>query len=1221
MTTVRQLVNSLGTSDNIIAGNPKMTYMREEYTRTTQRTNQIVTLQFNKNIYFGTEVTIDLYQEGDIIDAAWLQLTFPTVSQTSTAVSYLAGPITQYTQVLLAGSGSQTTASIAWSPSLGLFASVTNDSLNTNSQLYSSTGTSWTLPGTQVSGPWSTVVWSASPALFCAIGSGNYALTSTNGTSWSLGNSGQIIQYNTALATTGAGQFVSVGYAPTSTQLFSVVTSIAASVTTPWTSVTFTFTANPQIYGVINGMTVTTSGTVFTGKTLLVTGTTTTSITCSISPAFTTNQTVPLGTTVTVKTTTGTLTAYNSTNGTVWSQATQFGASTPAIAVTSIAWSPTLGIFVSVGTNSQAYDTSGAGNAWTAVSSPVTGTWTSVCWASDINTFVAVGTNQMMYSTSGTTWTLSSIPATGTWLSVTRGNGVFIATGSSGLAAISTDGSIWSVINVPVSSPFGASSLTASYYGISYSPSLNLFTIGGNYVYSYISAVTNTSTYTANTVVDSFGTYSLNWVQLEYGNQIIERLHGEYIEMFNDVTVPQGKQGALSNLVGKNLTSNLAVYYVKLPFSSFKYGLPVCALKENPRIRFNIRNFYDCAPGLTSNINPLFNATLAVDYIFLPEEERNYFINNSLEYLVGQNQFVSTQISLTLPYYSTIPFSLPLTSLGTSSTATFSLPLFSYQAPTLTFVYTLNAPTFVSMSGISFTLNGVTITPVSSNKGTTVYTATFNLTNPVMYSSNNVVTYATTGTVSITSGTLAISGTYIGGGSIPYSIYTEFRNPCKELFFVFQKSTAQPYDFTLDGTNDILSSMRIVLNGSEYLKAETGTPQLLHTIKGLDRHVRIPDRKFYMYTFCIDPENNQPSGDINMSMITRQQFDFSLNMTGCPVNMRMYMRSYNIMKIHDGSLAMLFYGPTDDNIFIPVNIQTIPKPIVTLSGTYTQGTSGIYTYVIFTGNGTFTINYSLVADILVVGGGGGSGGDYNNENNGGYIGYAGGGGAVVYKSSVSLVPQTYQVLVGAGGAAGTEGYGEYFGQNILTSPTQGSNGGRSSFGSVAAANGGGGGGTYPVKCTVVSGGSAASIVVPLSLYIGATGSSGGSGYVSGSGTAGQGYAGSSGGGGGAGTSGTSTTGGNGTVNSILGCPVFYGGGGGNGADGGPGFNFPYNGNQGGAGGGGIGGYFSYSAPVSTTGTGGTNGLGGGAGSMILVNGSTGVPLSGGSGVVIIRYKT
>lgn len=292
-----------------------------------------------------------------------------------------------------------------------------------------------------------------------------------------------------------------------------------------------------------------------------------------------------------------------------------------------------------------------------------------------------------------------------------------------------------------------------------------------------------------STVCDSFGTYMLNWVQLEYDTQIIERIHGEYLEMFLDVTVNQGRQGALTQFVGKGTTTPLTTYTVKLPFSAFRQAFPVCALIHNPRIRFNIRNFSECGTGVTTN--PQFNATLLVDYVFLEDSERKLFTDKTLTYMVEQTQLYSTPITST------------------------------------------NASKIVS-------------------------------------------------------------------------IFTQFRNPCEELFFVLQTPSASPYVYN----STALSSLRIVLNDKEYLKAETGTPLFLRVIAGLEKHTRIPDRQFYMYSFSLDPENVRSTGSINFGLIGRQQFDFTLS-SATTVNLRMYMRSYNIMQIQGGSLAVLFYGPTD----------------------------------------------------------------------------------------------------------------------------------------------------------------------------------------------------------------------------------------------------------------------------------------------------------------------
>ena len=284
-------------------------------------------------------------------------------------------------------------------------------------------------------------------------------------------------------------------------------------------------------------------------------------------------------------------------------------------------------------------------------------------------------------------------------------------------------------------------------------------------------------------VCDSFGTYMLDWIQLEYGNQIIERIYGEFLEMMSDITVPQGKQGALSNLTGKYLTSNLAVYDVRLSFDMFNRGLPICALKENPRIRVSLRNFYEGCPTAT-NVNPPFTATLFVNYVFLPETERNYFIKTPLTYLFEQSQRFDT------------------------------------------------------------------VLPTSN-----------------------------------------------------CTVYTDFVNPTKELFFVLQTPTDLPYQWT-----DQLTSMRFLLNNAEVITYDMGTSLFMRYLQPLENHTRAPDRVFYMYPFALDPENDNPTGSVNMCGV-RQQVDFNLISSLSLRILHMYSRSYNVLKIQDGFLRVLFPVP------------------------------------------------------------------------------------------------------------------------------------------------------------------------------------------------------------------------------------------------------------------------------------------------------------------------
>ena len=278
-----------------------------------------------------------------------------------------------------------------------------------------------------------------------------------------------------------------------------------------------------------------------------------------------------------------------------------------------------------------------------------------------------------------------------------------------------------------------------------------------------------------------------------------------------------------------------------------------------------------------------------------------------------------------------------------------------------------------------------------------------------------------------------------------------------------------------------------------------------------------------------------------------------------------------------------------------------------------------------TGTSSFTPAVSGVVEVLVVAGGGGGG------SSGG-----GGGGGVVYNSSYPVIAnQSYTVTVGAGGA----------GAPTSTTNTRGSNGSNSQFGSIVAV-GGGGGGTYSTGAVGHgnSGGSGGGGGTPIS-----------SAVNQGFGTIGQGYPGgagyvgtnpwAAGGGGGAGGAGTTAivsqagAGGNGVVNSILGSPYYWGGGGGGGAQGN---NSSYTGTRAGDGGlgGGGGGGISYITTANSFGTGGLGGLtvggtgaqssssagngasggantGGGGGGQGI---SVGISGTGGSGIVIVRYR-
>jgi hypothetical protein len=270
-----------------------------------------------------------------------------------------------------------------------------------------------------------------------------------------------------------------------------------------------------------------------------------------------------------------------------------------------------------------------------------------------------------------------------------------------------------------------------------------------------------------------------------------------------------------------------------------------------------------------------------------------------------------------------------------------------------------------------------------------------------------------------------------------------------------------------------------------------------------------------------------------------------------------------------------------------------------------------YKYLTFTHSGgtetqtSYTVNFpeSTLCDILVVGGGGGGG--YS------YVGGGGGGGGYVYLQNISVPSGNYTVNVGSGGTAGVNGASPAgWGGNGANSSITGAinyialGGGAGAGGSASGVitgignNGGsGGGGSYRNIGSVAAAGGTST---QFSTYGYGTGGSG-NGY----GSPWQ-YGGGGGGASGT-TNGTSATGNNGLANSITGSSITYAGGGGAGTDL---STIP----QGGTGGGGAGATGSGVVPVA-----GTDGLGGGGGGAR--GGGTGNGAKGGSGIVIIRYKS
>ena len=327
--------------------------------------------------------------------------------------------------------------------------------------------------------------------------------------------------------------------------------------------------------------------------------------------------------------------------------------------------------------------------------------------------------------------------------------------------------------------------------------------------------------------------------------------------------------------------------------------------------------------------------------------------------------------------------------------------------------------------------------------------------------------------------------------------------------------------------------------------------------------------------------------------------------------------SNSTISTNRASVVLQYIDSTKGFLYIVENnIDDLGPPYVSATGG-TITTSGDFKIHTFTGDGTFTVTTagnssgSNTVDYLVIAGGGA-----------GYDGVAGGGGgAGGYRESfpnpatggLSVSAQAYPITVGSGGAANSNGVNSIF--SSVTSAGGGSGGNYLSNGS-AGGSGGGGGGTDGNAPSNTTGG--AGNTPPVSPP---QGNNGGStpahptGTLGGSGGGGIGSVGSNAPTGPGTGAGSGAAGGNGTASSINASPVTRAGGGGGG-------NRSYDGPSSGSGAGGPAGPGGGGKGGGTDGTAtnGTANTGGGGGGKGFGSFSPNVVGTGGSGVVIIRYK-
>lgn len=160
-------------------------------------------------------------------------------------------------------------------------------------------------------------------------------------------------------------------------------------------------------------------------------------------------------------------------------------------------------------------------------------------------------------------------------------------------------------------------------------------------------------------------------------------------------------------------------------------------------------------------------------------------------------------------------------------------------------------------------------------------------------------------------------------GMDEFKCKTSFINPVKEMYFIIQrenKKTASDFVYPFDYDNlsfsqnnkmilyEQLKHLTLHLNTEEVINETTGNYIFLKAVQSAIHHSRCQlMRRFYSYSFSLEPEKHYPTGQVNFSLVKDQIINLSLNESAAHSReFRVYALSYNILRVSEGFAKTIF---------------------------------------------------------------------------------------------------------------------------------------------------------------------------------------------------------------------------------------------------------------------------------------------------------------------------
>jgi len=422
--------------------------------------------------------------------------------------------------------------------------------------------------------------------------------------------------------------------------------------------------------------------------------------------------------------------------------------------------------------------------------------------------------------------------------------------------------------------------------------------------------------------LDFVGEQLIAQVEVEVGGQRIDRQYGDWMHIWNQLTLSKEQQAGYYKMIGHTtqltyLTNKEyadvagpcaatsapnqvcaprnalpeTTLYVPLQFWFCRnpgLALPLIALQYHEvKINIDFRPIGECLYAVSALTGTgdlsvraayqqsLVAASLYVDYIFLDTDERRKMAQNPHEYLIEQVQFTGDE------------------SVGSSSN---KIKLnFNHPCKELIWVVQPDANVDYCNSLVA----GETLFKTHGAQP-------FNYTDAIDSLPNTIAAY---GGVSITTASddddYNLAGMTNTGANNAAAAENEPSQGLSDAGSFVLAETA--LDMHCWGENPVVTA-KLQLNGQDRFSEREGS--YFDTVQPFQHHTRAPDAGINVYSFGLRPEEHQPSGSCNFSRIDNAVLQLVLSagaVSGtATAKVRVYAVNYNVLRVMSGMAGIAY---------------------------------------------------------------------------------------------------------------------------------------------------------------------------------------------------------------------------------------------------------------------------------------------------------------------------